>query len=100
MKPNDSNSEIDFKSLIASAERAKQEPSVIELDFGGTLNLIIAELEKIEKNPTHEFFETLRYTIIDSMPWSIPFFRELMNFLGEHDKYHKELNKLKRQDSK
>ena len=100
MNSNDSNLQINFKELIASAERAKQEPNVIKLKFTDALDDIILELKKIEKDPTHIFSEALRYTIFDSMPWSIPFFKELMNFLGEHDKHHKALNKLKKQDIK
>ena len=100
MNPDSSDSEINFEALIASAELAKQEPSVIKLDFGGTLNLIITELKKIKKDHSHIFSKDLQFTILDSMPWSIPFFNELMNFLGEHDKYHKALNKSKKQSSK
>ena len=94
MNINNSDSEINFKELIASAERAKQEPSVIKLDFTDALDDIILELKKIEKDPSHIFSIPLRTVIIDSMPWSIPFFKELMEFMKKHNQYHKELNKL------
>ena len=91
---------VDFKSLIASAERAKQDQTVIEWDVCDIIDSIIAQLKLIEQNPDCYFSKAVRRSIIDSMPWDIPFFNELMNFLGEHDKYHKALAKLKKKEIK
>ena len=100
MNPGNSNSEINFKILIESAEKAKIEPTILQFKLKGLIEAIIIEIKLVEQNPEYVFSKVIRHSIIDSMPWDIPFFNELMNFLGEHDKYHKALNKLKKQDIK
>ena len=80
------NSVPNLESLIRSARQLLSLSRSPQANYLDQLEAIVEELERLRSGSSPIFSSALRRSVIDSFPWELPFFKELMAWLDAEDR--------------